>query len=278
VGKTRRIGISAVAGLLSMLVVAGSVFAATTVVSPGNLTGWAFFDENPSGGTSSGTFVNGPATPPLGSGSAQLTVNDTGRENLGTLAFAGTRLDQVSALSYAAYKQSGDPFVQVSLQFDVDYNLNDTDTSYQGRLVFEPYQTLGAPVPNGAWQTYDARAGEWWASRAPGNAVCPQSAPCTWSQVLSAFPNAGISGVLLLRAGGPWAGGFVGNADALSITVNGANTTVDFELVVFPTSADQCKKDGWKSFTNATGGPLFKNQGDCVSYVQSGGKNAPSGR
>ena len=29
-----------------------------------------------------------------------------------------------------------------------------------------------------------------------------------------------------------------------------------------PTSKDQCKKDGWKTFNN----PSFKNQGDCVSF------------
>lgn len=33
-----------------------------------------------------------------------------------------------------------------------------------------------------------------------------------------------------------------------------------------PTDADQCKKGGWKEFTN----PPFKNQGDCVSYVRTG--------
>jgi choice-of-anchor C domain-containing protein len=31
------------------------------------------------------------------------------------------------------------------------------------------------------------------------------------------------------------------------------------------TAKDQCKKDGYKTYTN----PSFKNQGDCVSYVQS---------
>lgn len=35
-----------------------------------------------------------------------------------------------------------------------------------------------------------------------------------------------------------------------------------------PTSTDQCKNDGWRTFTN----PRFKNQGDCVSYVASGGR------
>jgi hypothetical protein len=40
-----------------------------------------------------------------------------------------------------------------------------------------------------------------------------------------------------------------------------------------PTKADQCKKDGWKAFNN----PRFKNQGDCVSYVSTGGKNPANG-
>lgn len=40
-----------------------------------------------------------------------------------------------------------------------------------------------------------------------------------------------------------------------------------------PTNKDQCKKDGWKTFNN----PTFKNQGDCVSYVQSNG-NATGNR
>jgi hypothetical protein len=40
-----------------------------------------------------------------------------------------------------------------------------------------------------------------------------------------------------------------------------------------PTNANQCKKDGWKSFNN----PAFKNQGDCVSYVTTNGSNQPAG-
>ncbi|MCL4384197.1 hypothetical protein M1116_01995 [Patescibacteria group bacterium] len=35
-----------------------------------------------------------------------------------------------------------------------------------------------------------------------------------------------------------------------------------------PTGMDQCKNSGWQSFNN----PTFKNQGDCVSYVQSSPK------
>jgi hypothetical protein len=37
-----------------------------------------------------------------------------------------------------------------------------------------------------------------------------------------------------------------------------------------PTSKDQCKNGGWKTYG------VFKNQGDCVSFVATGGTNPPS--
>ena len=40
----------------------------------------------------------------------------------------------------------------------------------------------------------------------------------------------------------------------------------------FATSKDQCQHGGWRTF------PGFKNQGDCVSYVATKGKNPPAGR
>ena len=38
-----------------------------------------------------------------------------------------------------------------------------------------------------------------------------------------------------------------------------------------PTSKEQCKNGGWRSFG------VFKNKGDCVSFVATGGKNPPAG-
>jgi hypothetical protein len=38
-----------------------------------------------------------------------------------------------------------------------------------------------------------------------------------------------------------------------------------------PTSKDQCKNGGWKNF------PGFKNQGECVSFVATKGRNQPNG-
>jgi hypothetical protein len=37
----------------------------------------------------------------------------------------------------------------------------------------------------------------------------------------------------------------------------------------FPSSKDQCKNGGWQSFG------VFKNQGECVSFVATGGENPP---
>jgi hypothetical protein len=39
-----------------------------------------------------------------------------------------------------------------------------------------------------------------------------------------------------------------------------------------PTTKDQCKNGGWRNF------PGFRNQGDCVSFVATNGKNQSSGR
>src|SRR4051794_10925790 len=62
-----------------------------------------------------------------------------------------------------------------------------------------------------------------------------------------------------------------GSADLTQIAFNGVS-----EVPVTasgPTTKSQCKHGGWKKFTS----PKFKNQGDCVSFVATHGKNQPSG-
>ena len=44
------------------------------------------------------------------------------------------------------------------------------------------------------------------------------------------------------------------------------------QVVVLPNKKAQCKKGAWRNFAG-----MFKNQGDCVSYVATKGKNPPSG-
>ena len=202
--------------------------ANTVVVRPSNPSGWTFMQEDTP--TGSGTYVTGPATPPLGTGSAQLTVDSTGREIFFLAGNAGTKLSDITALQYSTYEPVGTAApLALSLQFNVDYDVTDADTSWQGRLTFEPY--MSGTVTPGVWQTWTPLTGKWWASRAPGNTVCPQNNPCTWSQVLSAFPNAGINTTqpLIMFRAGQWASGFTGNVDAFTLGVGANSTTYDFE-------------------------------------------------
>jgi len=53
---------------------------------------------------------------------------------------------------------------------------------------------------------------------------------------------------------------------------NFGSLTVDvYRVNPYPTSDAQCKNNGWKAYG------VFKNQGDCVSFVATGGTNLPAG-
>ena len=247
------------------------VLAGTTVeeINPSDMKGWGFLEETATG---TGQMVAGPSTPPLGTGSANLAVSDgSGGMIVGKADYLGIRLDEITRLEYSTYRTSGGAAHAIALQFNVDDDLTDADDGWKGRLVYEPYYTH--LVSTGVWQTWnpqdDAGAGNWWFTGAPGNAVCPIGNPCTWSEVLANFPDAGVHGTLgavLFKAGSGWTGGFDGNVDAFTIEVNGDGTTYDFEALIGPpTSKDECKNGGWEAFNN----PEFKNQGQCVSYVAS---------
>jgi hypothetical protein len=47
--------------------------------------------------------------------------------------------------------------------------------------------------------------------------------------------------------------------------------TQQLTVQCLPRSKEECKNGGWKTFG------VFKNQGDCVSFVATGGKNPPAG-
>jgi hypothetical protein len=59
------------------------------------------------------------------------------------------------------------------------------------------------------------------------------------------------------------------NADTVEIADNDGPAPPVTALL--PTTKDQCKKGGWQTFG------VFKNQGDCVSFVATEGRNPPNG-
>jgi hypothetical protein len=62
------------------------------------------------------------------------------------------------------------------------------------------------------------------------------------------------------------------NSDIV-VSRSGVNERGDIRVhdaAALPTSTDQCKNGGWRTFA------VFKNQGDCVSFVATKGKNLPA--
>ncbi len=254
--------------------------ASTTVVTAASTHGWAFFDDQGTGGTP-GSYVAGPATAPLGHGSMHFVINAANQGQALGLApnDGGTRLDAISELTYSTYRSSADAGnnLAIALQLDLDFNLSDSNNGFQGRLVYEPYNTYGGAVVQNTWQTWDALAGRWWVSRASSvspASTCIQATPCTIAQILAAYPNAGIhndpgSG-FVFKAGSGWAS-FDGNADALRVGINGVTTQYDFE------DTPQCTTDCYvsPSGNDLNGGTSYadakKTITAAVNTVSAGG-------
>ncbi len=234
-----------VAGLV--LVAAIAAAACNVVVTPSAPAGWFFLNEGANG---SGQYVNGPGSPPAGRGSAMLTVDGTGREAIATGSYTGQALASLTQLQYSTYQAfSGSPNETPNLAFDVDYDSTDNSTAYQGRLVYVP--AAGGAVVPGQWQTWNTMSGgaAWYSSGsgssayrpivggvAQSNPPCTQASYCTWAQILSNYPNArirptvsGVPGLLMVRAGGPITGGFVGATDNVIVGVGSLVVNNNFE-------------------------------------------------
>ena len=273
----------------------------TEVVTPADLApggDWHTADTRPPG---TGTFEQGPATPPLGTGSFELsTITNPEKVQLFTDDYDGVPLADIDGIGYSTYRDPASTgFIAgvAALNLRVDLTGDGAPDAY---MVYEPYQDQGnAAVLTGVWQDWDAYgagAAKWWINTGAGG--CGQNTPCTWSTIVATFPsatieegpNCGPGGVKSPCPGslglnqGSFNSGIISNADALYVSVSGTETTYDFELIkdldgdgipdtAPPTNKDQCKKNGWKSFNN----PTFKNQGDCVSFVATGGKNGANG-
>jgi hypothetical protein len=230
--------------------IVGVLLAATgcnLVVTPSAPNGWFFLNEGANG---SGQFVNGPGNPPVGRGSALLTIDGTGREDIATTDYAGQALSGFTQLKYSTYQAySGSPNETLTMQFDVDYDSSDSSTAYQGRLVYVP-SDAGA-VTSDQWQNWNTMTGgaAWYSSAsgssayrpivggvAQANPPCAQATPCTWATLMSDYPHArilpsvnSVPGLFLIRAGGPVTGGFVGATDNVIIGIGSNVINNNFE-------------------------------------------------
>jgi hypothetical protein len=220
---------------------------------------WVIYNRN----AGNAAFRSGPATPPLGVGSVELTT-PTGADKVQVFNYdqVGRPLSDINRLGYSTYRTAGSAQQVTAMNIEVD--VNGAAPGGFTTLVFEPvYNTGQGTVVNGQWQTWDAYDGGnaiWWSSN-PIPSAPNRDTFVSWSTIVAANPNAVIVGGFGLNQGSG-NGGLTAAADALGIN----DTTFNFEPTLTPASKDQCKNGGWQSFNS----PTFKNQGDCVSYTNNG--------
>lgn len=280
--KTRNLRLGALAGValaFGLAVAPGAQAATSETIYPSDVTPqventpptneWVGYSR----AAGSYAFRSGPATPPLGTGSVELTT-PTGADKITLFNFehVGTGLGDVDAMKYSTYRTAGSAQQVAALNLAVD--INGSAPGGSTTLVFEPvYNTGQGAVVSDQWQNWDAYNGGnaiWWSSN-PINVAPNRDTFVTWSAIVAANPDAVIVGGVGINqgSGNP---GLVTAVDAFTFD----DVTYNFELIkdldgdgiadtAPPTSADQCKKDGYKIFNN----PTFKNQGQCVSYVNS---------
>lgn len=191
--------------------------------------GWDKEVQSPDGSV---TFVTGPATPPLGVGSARLFTGTSG--NLYTAIhdtqYSGTQLSNISRLEYSTYSISeaaGSIFPVIIL--DVSTDLVGSDV-----LTFNPRNQVQVPVLN-TWQNWDAKNGVWKSTFFNGFSGS-LSDYVTYmqlqgeSQPITVVNRGDGTGGLRMQAG-PGGGGevFDENVDDFTIGVSGTDTTYDFE-------------------------------------------------
>ena len=202
---------------------------------------WFFYNDetNPATGNdygidnSLGSFVDGPGTPPYGSGSAQISVSGTQRRNLATYQFSGTPLADITVLAFSTYNPSAGNGGSVNrsgyLNFNVDFNGTDT---WQKRLIFTP---PSGSVIQDQWQEWDCIDGgnalwHYSGSTWPGTST-PGSTTKTWSQILSEYPGVRIRVTdpwLGIRVGAPYSDGYTENIDGFKFGTT-YTKTFDFE-------------------------------------------------
>ncbi len=280
----------------SAVLMAAPAAAATTVVTPADLAtppdaftqvdSWYFYDDNTGAASTTETanyeFVDGPGTPPAGDGSLKFeNTADTDRWTVATNQYAGDDLSTFSNFGYSLYvpnTSTGGTTMTSYWNMDIDFN-NTTNGGYQGRLVYTPQDNGGVTADTWETETINGTSMLRWSRFVSNGNQWPDGNTNelrSLDDIKAAFPNAevwnegGFTGQLLIKSGHPGPNGLVNYVDA--VVVNDA--TYDFEAeaeLVLPTSKDECKKNGWQSFG------VFKNQGDCVSFVASKGRNLPSG-
>lgn len=246
--------------LLTAMIAVSAFAQNSTVVVTGNtstgenIPGWMFNRDSTS-----------PATTQLGNasiGSGSLFVGPIASTPGGAYKFVGeyfsvTPLADVDSISYD-FKLGTSVMSPGQYYMNVYVNLpTSADTKfYDCRYNVVPTSGLATAFTT---VTFDPTSSYSVSSGNSSNYPCPASpASMPGGSKIRAFSlNLGDSSTS--------DAGYTGFFDKVVVATTSGTTTFDFEPVLSPSTADSCKKGGWMTFNT----PAFKNQGQCVSYIQS---------
>jgi len=205
-----------------------------------------------------GGFETGPTVDPIGFTTLYLP----------STSINGWSVDSGSIDYIGSYWQAADGARSIDLNGFTAGSISQTFTTVKGATYKVDFALSGNPDG----RTY---AGQYWS---PDPKIVAVSATGNAAQSFdynTAEKNNTLSNML-------WVG------HTYTFVATGTSTTLTFASQIvgafgpaldnvsiketLPGNKDECKKDGWQSFG------VFKNQGDCVSYVATGGKNLPAGK
>jgi hypothetical protein len=152
---------------------------------------------------------------------------------------------------------------------------------YGDRIGTEPYYSININETAGAWNQwssddsvnrlrfFESTAGAPGANF--GSYTDPDWQTFVTGNSLSGQPYGGHKVLYFsIQTGSCCASGFTGQVDGLRLELtDGEVVNINLEPFIQPTDRDSCKKNAWMTLLRGNGTP-FTNQGDCVSYVNTG--------
>lgn len=247
---------------------AGVCVNVAPLAMPGPPTGIPNFVGDGAGGPDGGTSANGSYTAnglPPGAAMVRFAAGKCGVSGYfdGTYDAANPPTNTVGINAYFFF-----PVPPVSLVAGQTANLGVAELY----PIEPPAATISSPSSGNVYAVNESAATQFGCTEAPGG---PGLSSCVDSNGVSASlassPPSNLATGPTMAATGQLdtsnAGTFTYGVTATSFSGLSATTTTSYVVI----GQQQCKHGGWQSFG------IFKSQGDCVSYVATGGKNPPSG-
>jgi parallel beta-helix repeat protein len=166
---------------------------------------------------------------------------------------------------------SGGTNVPVQSAVNSSFNNNDLSGNWYGQVVD---RQAGGAIPAPGTTNTKNFTGNWWGTSSPVVTTANSSEPGYAAQIPVAY-----GGTATPPGGQPdIAGPASANIQYLPLLKSGTDTNIEttpgrgtngFQGVKTAASKGQCQNNGWKLVVNGAGN-TFKNQGDCIQYVNTG--------